>query len=596
MKMKFDFLNRIKVQKKLYFIFFISVFIPVITIGSYLVYNTRSLLTNHYKEQVHSDGIRVRSTLLDLTTNIYKQATTISGNNNLAELLSIDAPLYSEGEFTIKEHEILAPLLTENGSIQYFSIYTYNPCLPEGKYIHQITDEIQNEDWYQRAFHSVAPFWSEINYMDDFGNQTAALCLHSRIFLPEIQSFAILNLTVNNNYIKNRIENHDLTTVLYLNKDIVYQSEANSSIPSMADYITNSQKEYTGIVHTDNTKTVASISTLESTQYDDIFLIVSINDHAIPYINRITVLYCLILTLIILVATIFIYLFSSYFSGRIRTLQTAMHSAGQGNYEITDSFSGTDELSDVFTDMNRMIQTILYKEESIYQARLQTQELTAKQWQMEFKMLSSQINSHFLYNTLETIRMRAVKARNHEVANAIKLLGKYMRYALENTVTSYTTLDKELDHLFIYLSIQKLRFHDKINYSIRIQPGISIHDYPILPLLLQPIIENAVLHGLEETEEHGKIIIHISANDTLLWIDIYDNGCGISPSNLEQIRQTIYHHPEKSSKNIGLYNIYQRIRLCYGSKYGFTIQSKENMGTLVKITLPLHMTRKENIK
>lgn len=586
MKNKLSFLDKIKVQKKLYMIFFITVFIPVITVGSYLVYNTRSLLKRHYTEQVHSDVSRIRSQLLDLTTNVYSQANTIAGNDALAKLLCEKQKAYEEGAFRIREHEVFSPLLTENGSIQYISVYTYNTNLPEGKYIHPITDEIKQQSWYQRAAESVATFWSQEVYTDDFGNPMTALCLHSRIFLPEIQSYALLTLTVNHNYIKNRLESAELKTLLLLNDEIFYSTDTDPAKVKVEDYVTETSKEYTGIVQFGQKTAIACVSTLDSTQYEDVFYVISEDDEALPYLNKITIFYCLILALIIFVASVFIYVFSAYFSKRINTLRTAMHNASTGNYQVVDSFQGTDEISDVFADMNKMVRTILRKEESIYRAQLQTQELTAKQWQMEFKMLSSQINSHFLYNTLETIRMRSLKAGNRDVANATKLLGKCMRYALENTITSYTTIDKELDYIEAYLSIQKLRFRDRINYSLRVQPGIAVESYPMLPLLLQPIVENAAIHGLEEVEENGKIIIHITKKEQLMYIDIFDNGSGMSEEELEQMREKVYHHPQNSSKSIGLHNIYQRIQLCYGEEYGMTIRSRQRRGTLVRVTLP----------
>ena len=211
--------------------------------------------------------------------------------------------------------------------------------------------------------------------------------------------------------------------------------------------------------------------------------------------------------LTILAATsLFIFLFSSYFSKRIITLRETMHNASLGNYDIADTFPGEDEISQVFADLNVMVQDILRKEAEAYEARIRTQELVNRQQKMEFKMLTSQINPHFLYNTLETIRMRSLKAGNREVAEAVKLLGKSMRYVLENTSTSFTTLEKELDYIKTYLAIQRLRFHDRVNYSVRIPPQMDVSGYQILPLLLQPIVENAILHGLEEVEQGGHII------------------------------------------------------------------------------------------
>ena len=216
-----------------------------------------------------------------------------------------------------------------------------------------------------------------------------------------------------------------------------------------------------------------------------------------------------------------------------------MHNASLGNYHIIDEYSGEDEISDAFADLNVMIQDILHKEASIYEAQIRAQILENQQQRMEFKMLTSQINPHFLYNTLETIRMRSLKAGCTEVATAIKLLGKSMRYVLQNTATSFTTLDKELDYISTYLAIQKLRFHDRVNYTLKIRTPIELDEYKIFPLLLQPVVENAILHGLEDVEENGKILIHIQTRKDKLHIIIFDNGSGMTREQAEVMRQNI---------------------------------------------------------
>jgi two-component system sensor histidine kinase YesM len=213
---------------------------------------------------------------------------------------------------------------------------------------------------------------------------------------------------------------------------------------------------------------------------------------------------------------------------------------------------------------------------------------------MEFKMLASQINPHFLYNTLESIRMKALTEGNRDVSNAIKLLGKSMHYVLENTGTSSTTLKKELDYISIYLSIQKFRFNDRVNYTLTVPEDMDLEEYQILPLLLQPIVENAILHGLEETEKGGLISIEVTAkDDELLIINIYDNGLGMAEEEVITLTDSFKQRKKQSASNIGLYNINQRIRLFYGDAYGMTIKSQPYEGTLVSLTLPLHNIMEE---
>ena len=131
------------------------------------------------------------------------------------------------------------------------------------------------------------------------------------------------------------------------------------------------------------------------------------------------------------------------------------------NYNIIELIPRLSQLSDTFKDLKLTVDAIHDKEAQFYEARIREQQLVNRQQQMEFEMLASQINPHFLYNTLETIRMQALSCGNRNVATSIKLLGKSMRYVLDNTGTSFTTLTKELEYIKTYLSIQQLRFGER---------------------------------------------------------------------------------------------------------------------------------------
>ena len=185
--------------------------------------------------------------------------------------------------------------------------------------------------------------------------------------------------------------------------------------------------------------------------------------------------------------------------------------------------------------------------------------------------------------------MKALSNQDRDVATAVKLLGKYMRHNLESTGISIS-LRTELEYIEIYLNIQKLRFGDKINFAISIEPGFSTSNYYILSLLIQPIVENSIIHGLEEVESNGMIHINISTdqdNDTVI-IAVSDNGIGLTEEELDKLLTRIHSREKRSTSSIGLFNIYQRIQLCYGNAYGLTITSTPNEGTTVSIILPLH--------
>ncbi len=580
-------ISRIKVEHQLHIIFFITIFIPVLVLGNYLLYHSRTTLADHYREQAHSDNLRVKSIFLDLTSNVYNESRQLTDDRDLISLLSTDFGDIQEGAHAAQDYDAFEYALSEDASIQEISAYTYNTSIPDTEYIHPITDEIRQTSWYRRAEESATPFWTVESQTDRFNRTTPLLTLHCRIFLPQQNSFAILNVSVSNNHIKNRIENSSLKTVLWLNENTCFYQSGSRTITTLPEvYEPGASGYYLGSLEVNGQRVIGCISALSTSYSDDIFYIASIDYDAYPYMNRISLIHIALILLILIPTSIFVLVYSRHFSKRVVTLRESMHEASLGNYAITDSFSGNDEISEAFTDLGVMIQAIRTMEASAYEAELKTHELINQQQQMEFKMLSSQINPHFLYNTLETIRMRALKAGNREVANAIKLLGKSIRYVLSNTTTSMTSLEKELDYIVTYLAIQKLRFHDRVNYTLKTTPHLDLSQFQIMPLLLQPIVENAVLHGLEEVEENGKIIIHINLVQETLYIKVFDNGCGMTPEEIEKMKENIYNHPKESSRSIGLYNIYQRIRLCYGSDYGLEIKSKKKCGTLVTMMIP----------
>ena len=578
------------IKRQLHFIFFIAIFIPVTVIGSYLVYNTRSMLMDHYKNQCLSDNVRLKSMLLDMTLSIYDKSDTIASDQTLINILSKQYSSKKQSETAIVNYNKIETTIAHDPLIQSIQLYSMNPTIKKTDYVYGMTSDFKKTDCYQHFLKSSTPFWSVHDQNDRYGNTYIELRFHQKIFLPKIQSYAILVTTLSNNQLKNRIENSSLQTVLWVgNKQFFYCSgDQNNSVPSLflKNYDQEKGSSYTGPIKYDHKNAIASISNLATAYSDDLFHIASIDTEGYQYIRTITATHILIILLVLVTAIIFASIYSGYFSNRVIALREAMHDASCGNYHITDDFKGQDEISEAFQDLNIMIKNIVEKETAAYETKIKTQQLINQQQQMEFKMLTSQINPHFLYNTLETIRMRALKAGNREVANAVKLLGKSMRYVLENTTLSFTSLDREMNYIETYLSIQTLRFHDKVNYSLRTTKGLDLSQYKIMPLLIQPIVENALLHGLEEVEENGRIIIHIQKVGQHLIIDIYDNGCGMTSEELKQMKQNMYHHKKDSSKSIGLANIYQRIQLYYGKEYGLKVDSEKGIGTIFTMTLP----------
>ncbi len=584
------------VKKQLNFIYFSALLIPILIIGIFLIVNTRKLLLNHYQQQVEAENTRVKSVMFDVTTTVYNISDEIFADKTLQTLLATRYSTRQEAAKNLSNFTKLNNYTYKNTFISSIELYTTNPTIYEYASFKPVTEDILSMSWYQQASKRSDILWKSLKTVDFWDNTSQELCLLRRIPVISTKEYAVLVIRISNIYLKNRIQNKSIFTAVTVNEDpVFYSSQRNLSgnyLQLPIDY-EQSQYLFSGQLSYEDKKGIGSISTLHPFASSDKIYISTLDFQALDDTAGIILVCSTIILIAFAVPLIIITLFNNRFSSRIITLRGEMYKASKGDYNIIDSIPGDDELSQVFSDLKVMIQSITHMNAQMYEAKIQEQVLKNQQQKMEFKMLSSQINPHFLYNTLESIRMKALTEGNRDVANAIKLLGKSMHYVLENTGTSSTTLKKELDYISTYLAIQKFRFNDRVNYTLNIPEYMDLEEYQILPLLLQPIVENAILHGLEETENNGQICIDVRAKeDEYLLIDIFDNGLGMTEEELLSLTDSIQVR-KKSTASIGLYNINQRIKLFYGEAYGMEIKSHPNEGTLVSLTLPLHNTMEE---
>lgn len=223
------------------------------------------------------------------------------------------------------------------------------------------------------------------------------------------------------------------------------------------------------------------------------------------------------------------------------------------------------------------------------------QVLQLSQKQAEFLALQNQINPHFLYNTLESIRGDALAAGMDNIADITEALSTFFRYTITET-QNLVSLQEELDNVDNYFAIQKYRFGDKllIQIDIRDDPSRILH-LQCPKLFLQPIVENAIFHGLEKKKGCGTIIIRIELVDSEVHIEVSDNGIGMPESTLLALNQSldrvsigaIVENQDKEKTGIALKNVCRRIKLLFGEQYGIHINSILGIGTNIEITLPI---------
>lgn len=583
------FLKNANIKQQLYMIYVLAIFIPITLIGSFLLWNTNRLLTNYHRDLLESDNLRVKTILFEITTQLYNISEEITFDETVQDVLEQTYVQKEKQIDMINRNGILDNYVYNHSEIEQIEIYTDNPNVYEYKQYYMADEMIKRMDWYQKSTQTSGVFWVEMESIDRYDNSYWNLCLVRKIPLVKSDYHAVLVIRLSDNYLKTRVNSKEYEMTISVNDGAIFYSSDKKrygsaqlvEIPYGDQYF-----HYEGNVQIEDKKYYVETATLPLYQSESNLYVCTYNTQSYASINRIIYVCAIIIIVALLVPAIVVHLYTAFFTQRVLTLRHVMHQVSNEEYDYKQMVQGRDELSEAFADLEIMVKKIKAKDAEMYETKLMEKELINKQQKMEFKMLASQINPHFLYNTLETIRMKAFTAGDREVATAIKLLGKSMRYVLENTGTNMTTLEKEIEHVKTYMEIQKLRFGERFNYEIDVQ-DVAIAYCVVLPLLLQPIVENTIVHGMEEVEDGGMISIKVRecANEVLL-VEIADNGAGMSELDLEMLRKRLRETAMNRSSNIGLININQRIRLFYGEEFGISVDSCAGEGTKVTVKMP----------
>ena len=200
----------------------------------------------------------------------------------------------------------------------------------------------------------------------------------------------------------------------------------------------------------------------------------------------------------------------------------------------------------------------------------------------ELGALQAQINPHFLYNTLDSINWMLIEREEYDISEVIISLGNLMKYSVHGK-DSLVPLEEELHYILSYLCIQKNRLEERLTYNIQIPEGMKAYLVP--KLILQPLVENAILHGIEPKKEGGRILISGYENETCFFLLVADNGEGIPEEEKERLLDELRFHKDES-ESIGVRNVDRRIRLHYGEEYGLDIKSKWKEETVITLCIP----------
>lgn len=287
------------------------------------------------------------------------------------------------------------------------------------------------------------------------------------------------------------------------------------------------------------------------------------------------------MVIVIMLSFVAVLIVATHFTKRITDplydMMDQMEKMENGQLKVNIAIDNDDEIGMVAKRFNTMAAKLRKYIERYYIMDIKEQEA-------ELAALRAQINPHYLYNTLEVIRMNAIDEDAEMTAEMIENLSRQMQYTLDST-TSVVLLRQELDFINDYIKLINIRYNGKIVLDVETN---GLEDCLALKLSIQPLIENAYKYGLKPNGGVGMIQVIAEQDGEDLIITVLDNGEGMSEERLHEVQQLLAASPEdRHSKSIGLKNVNDRLRTRYGEKYGLSLTSQEKMGTAVTMRLPL---------
>ena len=268
---------------------------------------------------------------------------------------------------------------------------------------------------------------------------------------------------------------------------------------------------------------------------------------------------------------------SSHITDPISQLENSIKKLEAGEENVVIAEGGCYEIQHLGHTINSLVSTMRHLMDDIIHQERQKRK-------SELDVLQSQINPHFLYNTLDSVIWMTEAGRYEESIQMVTSLARLFRISLSRG-SSIIPLTDELEHARHYMTIQQIRFKNRFTTTILADEDVK--QLYTLKLIVQPLLENAIYHGMSEAEEDGEISVHAYRHKQQVWIDVQDNGLGMRPEVAQQLLSRNRPDVRTKGSGIGVRNVHERIQLTFGKEYGLTIESEPDEGTLVRIRIPV---------
>ena len=564
MKKLLHWVNGIKLRYKLAIIYSMFCFLPVMLLFWLSFLQMRSIIGDKEKMNLQS-YLQQSVSSMDRTLDGYNSLSDyIAFDRTLAEVFSMEygTPYEQYEQLTQKVDPILRSSSYFHGGMQRITIYTDNGMVKHDTTVAPVS-EIEETDWYQKTLEHPGLNWF-VNYQE------------KTLFSARKLSFSGVREGVNILYMD--VDYQKLFTPyaetlisecgLYITDQegkLVFEESRFSGKNQSYDLTYSEFLEQRNRGSTDYTILCEESNTTGWTVW--LYQPVGLAGEAMRPIGvmaGVTILIC------IFAAVLAYFITSGMVSGRIERLTCLMQEVQEGSMDMQVGSDDRDEIGMLYRGFGSMMKRIRTLINEVYLSKITQKEA-------ELKALQAQINPHFLYNTLSLINWKALAAGEEDISRMTLAMSTFYRTAL-NRGRNVLQVEAELSNTRAYLEIQSMLHDGDFDYEIEVQPEIL--QCESLNLILQPLVENAIHHGIEEkTDGRGKISVRGWKEDNCVWFMVEDNGVGMEQKVADKILTM-------ESKGYGVRNVDERIRLCYGEKYAMKVESVVGKGTKMTIHFP----------
>ncbi len=598
-------LRRTKIQNRLAVSFAVLTLVPVMITGIYAYYKSSEAIknkigtysiqiTNQVSENVKNELMKLENDSVDIAFSDLVQ-NAMANYDNMSE--------WEKNDTEAKLQRTLAKRFSFSHSVSDVLVYTkkgdkiiaygdtYFKFRLKPGYLNGLIRDIKVKDG--------VPFWTieDSNVEEKTDNTGYRANNYGKAGIMIARSFKSLNQDFELGYILIRIDQKYLANII---KDINIGSGSSIFIldnsgtvisgrgkginvakpyekPELIEALVNNRKN--GVYSFNSTvtgeKSLVAYTYIPSSDWYVVSVI------PFSYLNAETMkigLYIAILGVIsFLFALLLSFLVSRSISKPLNKLVISMNNVKKGNFVVRMADDSRDELGEMTVHFNNMVDEIRYLIEEV-------KEKENLKRGAELKALQAQINPHFLSNTLNTVRWLANIQKAENISSITKSLIQLLQ-ACMGKGSELITIREEVEYVKDYLNIMDYRYYDKFKVHFEIEENIM--EFKIMRFILQPIVENSIIHGLEPMSGQGIIVLKGYRSGNELHITIKDNGIGITPDDLDSLMKDKPSGKKSTLSGIGIWNVDERIKHYFGEKYGVTIESVPNLFTAVEITIPV---------